>query len=164
MQTDGDGVDNPVKEGDNYLVIPYDASLHEEYKFKVMVFLEGGAQKLFGPYTLSVGCLESDLQMSNSDQIQLNLNLEVGQTSGNDYDFKPPTSNRDWCQPVSHEVKMNVGTAKLVDKGPQPNTQFTVSTQEAGTTEFKIVTTFVNGIVKESPIVTILIECKSEEC
>lgn len=55
----------------------------------------------------------------------------------------------------------SISGSKLVSKG---GNKFSAVTVTAGSFETKIYSNFPNGIVKVSPVITINVECKSEEC
>lgn len=102
---------NPVLVGSDRIVKPLNAALHQGYIFFIKVVANGvnssphtDSVKWMGPYELRVGCYYASVTFTNSPAFTTSVNMQVGDSRMNIYQFVQPSSNRDWCIPVTNQI------------------------------------------------------------
>jgi hypothetical protein len=162
------GLNNPVNGGGYKQVKPSNSNTHFKYTFYTKITADGGSTAWFGPYTLDVGCTATSVTFSNSGSFDNTMGNywvanSVSVTDG--WTMYNPTSSLAYCVVTSNEPVETDGTTastKLNACGSQPctNTFRPKNTNERLVPyNFKIKTTFTNGLTHVSPQVSVNFYC-----
>ena len=90
--------------GSDFVVKPYDTSLHKAYSFFTLASATGGASKYFGPFVLNVGCFTGVVTYSDNSGLVTELDVAVGSDRLNVYVFSGPTSTLNWCLELNNAI------------------------------------------------------------
>jgi len=96
-----------VESSGKHYVKPTSTPVHKKWTdFYVKVSTAGSDLDTNGPYTMTFGCLSSELTFEDSSSLVPSLSLTVGESGTDAYTFAVPntTPYLSWCAATSYEI------------------------------------------------------------